>query len=196
MNLAPLFEHQSKLDAVIIEKHGLQGQDLLPQKILALQVELGELANEQRTWKFWSEDREPRTSKKSIKFIKSEEANFIDFDESNPLLEEYVDGIHFVLSIGNDIGFSFSSVNSVFEHNVYFYSTKDITEPFNNVFEYISSFRDEYTYMRNSDEFEAYEELLYSFFGLGKMLGFTWEEIEQAYYVKNEVNHARQANGY
>ncbi|MFY0167293.1 dUTP diphosphatase, partial [Bacillus anthracis] len=35
-----------------------------------------------------------------------------------------------------------------------------------------------------------------SFLGLGKKLGFTFEEIEQGYYKKNEVNHQRQDNGY
>ena len=41
MNLQPLFETQAKLDKRIVEKKGLQGQDLLDKKILALQVELG-----------------------------------------------------------------------------------------------------------------------------------------------------------
>jgi dimeric dUTPase (all-alpha-NTP-PPase superfamily) len=31
---------------------------------------------------------------------------------------------------------------------------------------------------------------------LGKMLGFTPEDIEQAYIEKNEVNYERQRKGY
>lgn len=58
MELKELFEMQKKLDEHIIEEKGLEGQDLLPKKILALQVELGELANEWRGFKFWSEDQE------------------------------------------------------------------------------------------------------------------------------------------
>ena len=38
MNLAKLFETQKLLDDRIVDEHNLYGQDLLPQKILALQV--------------------------------------------------------------------------------------------------------------------------------------------------------------
>lgn len=49
MNLQKLFETQTQLDEHIYTKHPeLHGQDNLDWKILALQVELGELANE---WK-------------------------------------------------------------------------------------------------------------------------------------------------
>jgi len=39
MNLTELFQIQGKLDERIIKQHGLEGQDLLDKKILALQVE-------------------------------------------------------------------------------------------------------------------------------------------------------------
>lgn len=58
MNLTKLFETQKQLDDRIIEKHGLQDMDRLPYLVLALQVELGECANEWRGFKYWSEDRE------------------------------------------------------------------------------------------------------------------------------------------
>jgi dimeric dUTPase (all-alpha-NTP-PPase superfamily) len=31
---------------------------------------------------------------------------------------------------------------------------------------------------------------------LGEFLGFTGEEIEQAYFAKNKINHVRQETGY
>lgn len=34
------------------------------------------------------------------------------------------------------------------------------------------------------------------YIGLGEMLGFTWDQIEEAYYAKNKVNHERQNTGY
>ena len=46
LDFKKLFEMQGALDAHIINEKELEGQDLLPMKILALQVELGELANE------------------------------------------------------------------------------------------------------------------------------------------------------
>lgn len=52
INLSRLFQMQKVLDARIGKEHGLEGKDLLPKKILALQVELGELANKWRGFKF------------------------------------------------------------------------------------------------------------------------------------------------
>lgn len=45
---------QKVLDTRIIEEHGLEGQNLFYNMILALQVEIGELANETRCFKHWS----------------------------------------------------------------------------------------------------------------------------------------------
>src|SRR5690606_6157450 len=62
MNLSKLFEMQAKLDAHIEREHPCkENEDRLVKKILALQVELGELANEWRGFKFWSEEQAPRT---------------------------------------------------------------------------------------------------------------------------------------
>jgi len=82
MNLAKLFETQKLLDNRIVDEHNLQGQDLLPKKILSLQVELGELVNElPEIFKFWS--------RKKNNYEKA--------------LEEYCDCLHLILSIGNDL---------------------------------------------------------------------------------------------
>ncbi|MBE2947115.1 dUTPase, partial [Anoxybacillus flavithermus] len=45
MDLSKLFEMQRELDERIVREKGLDGQNLLPNKVLALQVELAELAN-------------------------------------------------------------------------------------------------------------------------------------------------------
>lgn len=60
MNLEKMFEMQKELDNRIIKEKGLEGRDLLPGLILALQVELAECANEWRGFKFWSNDQQPR----------------------------------------------------------------------------------------------------------------------------------------
>ncbi|MGE6624638.1 dUTP diphosphatase [Bacillus pumilus] len=66
MNLLKMFEMQKELDDRIIREKGLEGQDLLPGLILALQVELAECANEWRGFKFWSNDQQPRRKKRSM----------------------------------------------------------------------------------------------------------------------------------
>src|SRR5690625_439798 len=100
MNLEKLFQAQKELDDRIIKEKGLQGQDLLDKKILALLVELGELAQNWRGFKIWSEDQEPRNYCMACE-IPEVEAH----DCHNPLLEEYVDCLHFILSIGLEMDF-------------------------------------------------------------------------------------------
>jgi len=93
-----LFNMQEVLDNKIHADKGLTREETFHKRILALLVEVGEMMNEHRSFKYWSEDQEPRTNVKanieSVNPIKSK----------NLLLEEYVDCIHFLLSIGNDLG--------------------------------------------------------------------------------------------
>lgn len=187
MNLNKLFEIQNKLDQRIIEKHGLEGQDLLPMKILALQVELGELANEWRGFKFWSENQEPRVKIwAGMDYEDNEHGGISPIHGTdkykNPLLEEYVDCLHFILSIGLKIGFNKTGTWISLKE-------KDLTIQFRFMFMEINQF-DVYRSLG------SLSSLLSVFVGLGEMLGFTWEQIEQAYLDKNQVNHTRQEQGY
>ena len=103
MKLQKLFETQKVLDDKIVKEKGLEGVDLLDKKILALQVELGELANEFRGFKFWSENQEPNVKCPTCKgngydtFLGVTQRDTPccrcnGYPENvNPLLEEYVD---------------------------------------------------------------------------------------------------------
>ena len=204
MNLNELFKIQAKLDERIREEHNLQGVDLLDKKNLALKVELGELANNWRGFKFWSKDQEPRI--KDYKQIKCKWCNGSGDDgtgvcpdckssgdvykEYNPLLEEYVDCLHFILSIGLDLKLGGLYVIGT-------YKGPSIIRQFNFVYQDISKLDVAINEDWEEDEiFEQYDELVRGFLGLGEMLGFTWQQIEQAYLEKNKINHERQANGY
>jgi dimeric dUTPase (all-alpha-NTP-PPase superfamily) len=211
MNLSKLFELQRKLDEHIVKEKGLEGQDLLPKKILALQVELGELANEWRGFKFWSNHQEPRTQSKVVCHVCNGHGGFVHTDEyqqatepfeeclycegtgfqedKNPLLEEYVDCLHFILSIGLEINLTPD------EHVKWKRFT--VIEQFNDLFGYTSDlFKTVDENWAVEEQFNAYEELLAGFMGLGEMLGFTWEQVEQAYLEKNKINHERQRSAY
>lgn len=169
MNLTKIFGMQKVLDTRIIKEHGLEGKNLFYNMILALQVEIGELANETRCFKHWS-NKGP--------------------SEREVILMEYVDGLHFIASLGNGIGFKPGNYNlAMLELKSRVYASNSLVNQFNNVYEAVSEFR-------ATQDIELYEELLYSFLGLGRKLGFTFEEIEKGYYKKNEVNHQRQDNGY
>lgn len=207
MNLDKLFKIQTELDNRIIEKKGLQGQDLLDKKILALQVELGELANEWRGFKFWSNNQVPRL--RDYKQIKCKWCNGSGDDgtgvcpdcrssgdvykEYNPLLEEYVDCLHFILSIGLEIGIKSDEMNDLFTWN------SPGVDQLNSLFAYTSEL---YTFIwsveyTKKEMKSKYKNLLEGLLGFGVYgLRFTWEQIEQAYLDKNKVNHERQENGY
>src|SRR5690625_4897765 len=216
LNLQKLFKTQAELDERIVKEKGLEEQDLLDKKVLALQVELGELANEWRGFKFWSEDQRPRVENWVECFacdgtgdlnheVVQEDAEgigghaYIDCEECdssgtshmvNPLLEEYVDCLHFILSIGNAIEFGNYTMIG------YAPAPRKIEFAFLITFEAMSNF---FHAWHTGDETRVeikYTTIFDCLLTLGNMLGFTEEQIEQAYYEKNETNHERQANGY
>jgi dimeric dUTPase (all-alpha-NTP-PPase superfamily) len=205
MNLAKLFEMQRQLDEHIEKEHPREpGEDRMAKKILALMVELGELANCWRGFKYWSHDQEPRTFERvpcptcnpnggRYRLFQDGSEDPQEFCETcagykcidkNPLLEEFADCLHFILSIGLDI--TEPELIELREID----KAETITEQFIMVFDAV----------RELYEFEYehwdYESLLIRFIDLGVMLGFTWSQVEEAYMRKNAVNHQRQESGY
>lgn len=183
MNLEKLYEMQKELDARIIKEKGLEGQDLLPNTVLALQVELGELANEWRGFKHWSNDQQPR----EMEIIINPYGDCGDEQVRYPLLEEYVDCLHFFLSIARQINMRAD------ELRVSAPLKGTTVATFTELFYHIGAIglRDHWTKRQAFNiSFSLFLELGY------QALGFTWEQIETAYLEKNAVNHERQANGY
>ncbi|WP_274362724.1 dUTP diphosphatase [Paenibacillus thermotolerans] len=202
MNLSKLFEMQKALDERIVSEKGMEGQDLLPKKILALQVELGELANEWRGFKFWSNKQEPLqrwsggcklcdyweamdSERRSLRPDGSECDCYQGLRPKNAVLEEYVDCLHFILSIGLETGFDqmAASVHSV-EVDI-----DEITECFLHISTWLVNL---YTLKKP----KCYWRLVDVFMHLGHLLNLSLEEIEHAYMSKNAVNHDRQSSGY
>jgi dimeric dUTPase (all-alpha-NTP-PPase superfamily) len=185
MNLQKLFELQRKLDEHIEKEHPRQeGEDRLAKKILALQVELGELANEARFFKYWSHDQEPRTAVLTWPYGAGGPPVY-----RNRVLEEFVDCLHFILSIGLELGITDVVIDSDYTH-------KDPTITFIYLFDDVFELLGEY-YPDRGEKKEIYEIMFNRFIGLGeKHLGFTWEQIEEAYCRKNEINHQRQEQKY
>ncbi|MDW0110385.1 dUTP diphosphatase [Sporosarcina aquimarina] len=162
MDMKKLFNMQLELDTYIQAQHGLSDQNLFEDKVLALLVELSELANETRCFKFWS-TKGP--------------------SERSVILEEYVDSIHFLLSLGiikeltafND----WRSIPSDESLTATFIKTNHAVLVFNqhpNMQSYIG---------------------LWDYYGiLAEQLGFSTKEIVEAYIEKNEKNYERQKSGY
>lgn len=165
MNLEKLFEMQKVLESNILSVHPeIKEDNLLAKKVLSIQVELGELANEWRGFKFWSTNKKPKDG----------------------MLEEYVDVLHFCLSIGIELGHIVKSI-SLFEKE----PPKDINEHFiglNIAFGNLA-------FKKHVNRWH-YKEILTSLLQLGIELGFTPFEIKNAYYEKNNINLKRQKDGY
>ena len=195
MNLQPLFEIQRKLDEKIVKKKGLEGRNILPEMFLALQVEIGECANEWRGFKVWSNDQKPRL-RRVVSVNGFDTNDNPKYEYENPLLEEYVDGLHFFLIIALGVfpesRIEFISANAEFKD-----VTQDVLSCFDHLFYKVGEFHFLYKNHGAFDEMDVYfSKLLTFYFGLGKSLGFSWEQIEQAYLDKNKINHTRQESGY
>lgn len=160
MNWKSLYNMQKNLDLYIETQHNLEKGEKIEEKILALLVEVGELANETRCFKFWSM-KEP--SDKTV------------------ILEEYVDGVHFLLSIGLDLDLDYISTSVD--------ACSSQTEAFLNVYDTVRKFRQE------KGE-RTYREAFYAYLQLGLTLGITEEELVEAYKRKNAINYERQDQGY
>lgn len=193
MELEKLFQTQKVLMDRIEQKHPIQmGENRFLKRLLALLVEAGELANEWRGFKFWSTNQEPRVIEKcricdgNGLFDYGDKQELCGYCnatgiESWPLLEEYVDGLHFVLELAIVL-----EVKINFE-DIRIYKSNSIEHQFIKLYREITNIW---------IEREFFLEVLNTYIGLGELLGFTWEEIKQAYFDKNAVNHQRQEDGY
>ncbi|ARK20563.1 dUTPase [Sporosarcina sp. P26b] len=161
MKLHQLFEMQRALDTYIQKNH--QTDETFTERGLALVVELSELANETRCFKFWS--------------TKGPSANDV-------ILEEYVDSIHFLLSLGIEKNF-----DGLEEWPAGESTDQNLTQLF------IQTGRSIYTFL-DSLTFEDYKNIWVNYGALANTLGFTEDQIIQAYIDKNEENYARQRSGY
>lgn len=167
MNIKKMYEAQAKLDEYISKNNPvkLSKEEMFAKTKLALLVEIGELANATRCFKYWSV-KEPESKER--------------------LLDEYADILHFYLSIGNQIGYTYNLYKQDFEG-----TARSTEKAFNFVYFWVSSL------MYDGYEINRY----YSKIGVGlellaKQLGFEKREIEAAYWAKHEVNYQRQKAGY
>lgn len=166
LNIQKIFEAQDKLDRKVVEVHGLEGQNLTGDVTQALYTELGELSNEIGFFKYWKKNKK---------------------DDKARQYDEWADCMHFLDSLGNKYG----HVDSIL--------SKDLKEDeilLNNKDKITYHFAFEYIYKSDlNDEFD-YGNALGALIMIGLKLGMTFEDMENAYFEKNQVNYDRLASGY
>lgn len=175
MDIEKMLKAQEELDQRIYDRHGLEPSGLFKKKLIALLVELGEMANEARFFKYWSDDQDPRQE----------------------LLEEYVDGLHFFLSLALLKGWG----SALVQPGTVKREQRDIEDVYLDVIVLLAAVKIgpvNNALYNGMDHDEMSFHLAWSaFLEMGtRYFGFSEREIEAAYYVKNETNHQRQAGGY
>lgn len=207
MNWKKLQEMQKALDESIIKQKdlGMTTEELFKKTLIALTVELAEVANCDEFFKHWKDNKGkvetkrfysiPRTQREGVEkpqmFADTQNNDKLcTFEEAHhlSLVEECSDCLHFILSIANQIGWEINMVGV--------YRPSEIDDTYLEILGEITSisvFGDELTSGRTRLRVSMLIDYFLTFCSL---LGVTQEELEQAYYKKNKVNYERLANGY
>ena len=159
--LTEMYEKQLELDNEIASNHDISYEETKDKRLLALIVELGEFANATRTFKFWS---------------------FKPSESKSRVLDEFADGLHFLLSIGLAYNFKIDSLE--IESN-----EKELTEAILSSYHYINEFYNDSSYINYIKMFEGYLKILAT-------LGYSWQDAYNAYFTKLKENHHRQETNY
>lgn len=165
-----LQKKQLELDKFIYNKRGIPLNDLkLREKIIALDVELSEFANEIEFFKYWKVNK-----------------------GKDKILEEACDCLHFMLSIANTVKTELNYVDMYLEGETLMDMYLCI-KCF--LFEDIAS----YVCTNEKVDEETEEAINITFNILIKMVkeaGFTYEDLIKEYDRKYEINIQRQKEGY
>ena len=161
IDLSKLYIKQAELDQRIANNHHVTYASTRERRILALLVEIGEFANATRCFKYWS-------NKKS--------------EPQDIVLDEYVDGLHFFLSLGIDINVSKKKYN-------YTKRADNLTK------QVLETYRLASIFYKNQDE-KSYIKAFQAFINIVPLLKVRWTTIEKAYYKKLGENYSRQDNNY
>lgn len=198
-NLLELCAIQADLDRSINEgkPNSLSVDDQFINTLTALDVELSEFANEGRWFKVWSKNQEPRAKKLVVlplaRYVEGVWTEIRPAEYKNPLLEEFVDAVHFFLSLANQKGWQ---ADLKFEERI-LGSMYDAGKGIQRFNENYLEMKLQLSRVFATESRLAFGAAWMNFLILGMSgYGFTWEQISEAYLAKNKINHERQSNGY
>ena len=160
-DLKDLYQKQLELDLEIAKNHNINYEVTRNKRTLALLVELGEFANTTRTFKFWSNK---------------------GMEEKAVILDEFADGLHFLLSLGIDKNYvvDYIDVND---------DEMNLTDNLLTTYSLISEYKNNQTLDNYLSMFSSYLRALFK-------VNFSWDEAKNAYYIKLKENHHRQETNY
>lgn len=223
MNITKMLEMQNVLDTKIETEKKLTWtpEERFVNTVVALLTELAEFANEGRWFKVWSLNKEPNTYKQvecsfcwgtgdenyeavqedaegngGHEYITCSDCDGKGYTgDTNPLLEEYVDCVHYFLSLANQKGWQ--NLMGEYEEDM-----EKVRQDGLSVFGGLNKAFIEINYwltkcVMDKEVNRNFQYAWFAFLSIG-MIGFnlTPEQIEAEYLKKNKINHSRQKNGY
>ena len=168
IDLTNLLKEQYKLDKTIQDNHRVTYKETKEKRLVALLVELGEFANTTRCFKFWSNK---------------------GMDSKERILDEAADCLHFYLSLWISET-NCACVMTSYNNKVEMFTKKEDFIPDNDYFTELF-----YKAFNRAGSKKLAESLEF-FLQIIDGLGYTWSDLEEAYYKKLGVNYDRQNNNY
>ncbi|GEP19318.1 dUTPase [Pediococcus argentinicus] len=179
MDWAKMLQTSVQLDRDIRAKHNIvfKDNDRILNTYVSLDVELAEIANASEWFKVWKQHRGKSSDGKTAR---------------ETLLEECADAVDFFLLLANQNQWNHLIV--VDDETLEKYSSDKREMNLNQTYLGLKAMLfSAYTYNRSSDYTHAWHMFL-------KLvihgLGFSADELEEAFFTKNKVNYDRQDNNY
>lgn len=167
-----LHEKQQELDLHILRSNNLLGRNLFSNTVIACDVELAEFINEEQSFKHWK-----KVKHKDVALFKKN------------LLEEASDVFHFLLSLANMQNHTLNYVT-----NTTYDKQRWITEQL-VCRQYANAKKSLWSYYISKDAY-LLNAILRNIVIILNAYDYTFEDLIQEYYRKNEINHKRQVEGY
>lgn len=202
MNFKKLQAMQAKLDeAILADKAPMTAEERFNKTLVALSVEIAEVANCAEHFKFWKDNKGKVDGDRFavdwsyegmpiIGYYDYEEG--VDYQISKEqahrltLIEECSDALHFILSLANQIGYEIDeSLIKSFRYPRHPLDTLYVALQ-NKIINLATGY----------DKLGSLKSLLSFYTSYAAELGIEPQELEQAYYDKNKINYERLENGY
>lgn len=205
MNFKKLQAMQLELDnSILSAKPQMTAEERFNKTLVALSVEVAEVANCAEHFKFWKDNKGKFDEKRFAPdwdYGGNQIIGYYDYNNGAPsqisfeqahkltLVEEASDCLHFILSLANQLEIELDNPlvhsSDVVKEFPYLRVNDAITSCFHN-------------YSRKSFGFcqTNLKKVNFYFMNYINALGITTQELEQAYYEKNEENYRRLGEGY
>lgn len=204
MNFKKLQAMQAKLDeAILKEKAPMTAEERFNKTLVALSVEIAEVANTVEHFKFWKDNKGKVDAKRFYRieysngdcfyrdrYKKADKEPIVTSEQAHhvTLVEEASDCLHFLLSLANQLDEDISTME--YRLNDGMFTKEERYRDLQKLINYYD-FLDE---IENKKEWVRF--VVEGFHCYTYSLGVTREELEQAYYKKNKINYERLENGY